>query len=136
MHLEHVQPPFVCQSWPAVAELLREGLSFSGGEYSLDQLQFMLVRGEHHLLALLSEDDRVVGVATVIFQNYPAVRVAYVSCLAGAFITTPPCFELLADFARSYGATRIAGGVRESVARLLKGSLGFEQQYIIMGRAL
>ncbi len=133
MNLQPVHPNFVCQVWPAVKDLLSEALAHSGQEYSVDQLQGMLVRGDQTLLVL--EDDGLHGAATIVFENFPNARVAFVTAMGGFQVITEEIYGLLADWCRANGCTRIQAATREATARLFS-RVGFKQRYIIVEQEL
>lgn len=135
MIIQQVHPNFICQVWPRIDSMLSRALAHAGGEYSLDQLQFMLVRGEQSLL-VVEDGDSIVGAAAVSFQSYPAARIAFITAIGGKLISTPELYEQLVEWCRSNGCTKIRGAARESIARLWKQKFGFEQRYIIVEQQL
>lgn len=134
--LHQIAPAYVCQMWPDARPLLAEALKYAGGEYNVDQLQFMLVRGEQILLVAADEERKVHGAATVQFIAYPAKRVAFVTAISGRMITTESLWQQLQAWCREHGATAVQGAARESIARLWKQKFGFEQRYIIVEHGL
>lgn len=135
MNIQQINPAFICQIWPRVSLMLTRGLEHSGGEYSIDQLQFMLVRGEQSLLVVESEGE-VVGAASVAFENYPAARIAFITAVGGKMISSMDVYGQLVEWCRANGCTKIRGAARESIARLWKQKFGFEQRYIIVEHAI
>lgn len=115
--------------------MLTRALEHSGGEYSIDQLQFMLVRGEQCLL-VVERDGAIVGAAAVTFENYPAARVAFITAVGGKMISNQEVYGQLVEWCQSNGCTKIRGAARESIARLWKQKFGFEQRYIIVEQSI
>ena len=135
MNIQQVHPTFVCQVWPRISSMLSRALEHAGGEYSLDQLQFMLVRGEQYLLVVEDGED-IVGAASVAFQNYPSARIAFITAVGGKLISNQEVYGQLVDWCKANGCTKIRGAARESIARLWKQKFGFEQRYIIVEQQL
>jgi hypothetical protein len=134
--LHQVAPAYVCQLWPKVKEMLANALEHSGGEYTVDQLQFMLVRGEQTLLVIVDENENVIGAISVAFQHHPAQRIAFVTAVGGRFITSPELWDQFEHWCRENGATHIRGAAYAEVARLWRQKFGVEQRYIIVEKAL
>lgn len=116
--------------------MLTLALEHSGGEYSAQQLQFMLVRGEQTLLIAESGDGKIIGAVAVAFENYPNARIAFITAIGGRMISTPDLYDQLTNWCRTNGCTKIRGAARESIARLWKQKFGFEQRYIIVEHSL
>lgn len=135
MKLEQVHPNFVCQVWPHIEAMLTAALEHSGGEYTIEQLQFMLVRGEQILLVAV-DDDGIKGAASVTFENYPAARVGFITAIGGRLISSRDMFGQLVEWMKDQGCTKIRGAARESIARLWRQKFGFEQRYIIVEQSL
>lgn len=135
MKIEQIRPQYVCQVWPAVHAMLEKALYYSGGEYSIDQLKFMLVRGEQVLL-VAATDEGVIGACSIAFNDYPNDRIAFITAIGGRLIACPELYGQLQDWCRINGATKIQGAARESVARLWKQKFCFEQRYIIVEQRL
>lgn len=135
MNIQQIPPTFVCQLWPRIKGMLERALEHSGGEFTIDQLQFALVRGEQSLLVAM-DGDAITGVATVAIDSFPAARIAFVTAVCGRMLANDECLSQLEDWSRANGCTKIRGACRESVARMWRQKLSFEPRYIIMEHAL
>lgn len=136
MNIEQIHPNYVCQVWPHIKDMLAKALVRATGEYTIDQLQFMLVRGENHLLVAYDEDLNIHGAASVAMVNYPAERVAFITAIAGRLITSEDLYGKLVAWCKSNGCTEIQGAAQETIARLWKQKFGFTQKYIIVGHKI
>lgn len=132
MNLHHIPPVSIQQTWPLVEKYLADGLKYSAGEYNVDQLKVMVVRGEHALFAFTDENGDISGAGTICFENYPNERVAFVSCVGGRALSTPKVFEQLKTWCVNHGATSIRGAGRDSIVRLWQMKFNFKKRYTIV----
>jgi hypothetical protein len=114
--------------------MLARALVHSGGEFTIDQLKFMLVRGEQTLLVASEEDGPIQGAAAVIFENFPNERIAFITAIGGRLIACQDLFEQLVEWGRINGATKIRGVAGLAVTRLWKQKFGFAHRYNIVER--
>jgi len=124
----------VQQVWDDVKGMLDSALKHSAGEYNLDQLKVMLVEGRQVLLVLVDEENKINTAFTVEWINYPNDRVAFLTAIGGK--TDLNAFNQFKYWVKASGGTKIQGAAFESVARLWKKKLGFENKYIIVEYAL
>jgi hypothetical protein len=124
----------VQQAWSDVEGMLDSALKHSAGEYNLDQLKVMLVEGRQVLLVLVDEENKIQTAFSVEWINYPNDRVAFLTAIGGK--TDLNAFNQFKDWVKASGGTKIQGAAFESVARLWKKKLGFENRYIIVEYAL
>lgn len=134
MKVELVPVAWVNRVWPTVAPYIAAALERAGGEYTVDHVQGLVTAG-HWLLVVATEENQIHGAATINMYNRPTDRVAFVTTIGGAGITSAPMFEQLKAVAASQGATVIEGAVQESIARLWR-KYGFEEKYRIVGARL
>lgn len=128
--LKIVPQTHVQQTWESVEGLLASAMVHSAGEYNLDQLKVMLVEGRQVLLVLVDENNQIQTAFTVEWINYPNHRVAFITGIGGK--TSVEAFNQLKDWVKANGGTKVQGAAFESVARLWKRKLGFENRYIIV----
>jgi hypothetical protein len=114
--------------------MLASAIVHSAGEYNLDQLKVMLVDGRQILLVLIDEENKIQTAFTVEWIDYPNDRVAFLTAIGGK--TDLNAFNQFKDWVKASGGTKIQGAAFESVARLWKRKLGFENKYIIVEYAL
>lgn len=131
LQVRHVAQQFIAQTWPLVEEYLAAAQAHCADEYTLDQIKVFLSSGQWLLVVAVDEKNSIHGAATVSFVNYPNDRVAFVTFIGGKLISSPDTFEQLKDILKRYGATKIQGAARESIARLWQ-RFGFEERYIIV----
>jgi hypothetical protein len=134
MNLVHIPPADINRVWHAVYGFLDDGLQYSAGEYDVIDLFRLLSDGSQQLLAIVN-GDRILGAASVLVEDYPKARVAYITTMGGRGILNETGFGLLADWAKQIGCTAVRGAVRPSVFRLAR-RVSFEPKYIIVERKL
>lgn len=132
--LQQIHPNFVCQLWPDIGPMLARALVHSGGEFTADQLKYMLVRGEQTLLVAADEEGPIQGAATVSFENFPNERIAFISAIGGRLIACQDLFQQLVEWCRLRGGTKIRGVAGVAVTRLWKQKFGFDHRYNIVER--
>jgi hypothetical protein len=131
LQVRHVAHQYVAQTWPLVEGYLAAAQEHCADEYTLEQIKVFLASGQWLLIVAVDEKNSIHGAATVSFINYPNDRVAFVTFIGGKLISSPDTFEQLKDILKRYGATKIQGAARESIARLWQ-RFGFEERYIIV----
>ena len=134
LNLRIVPTTHIQQTWGEVESMLASAIVHSAGEYNLDQLKVMLVEGRQVLLVLIDEKSMIQTAFTVEWINYPNDRVAFLTAIGGK--TDLNAFNQFKDWVKASGGTKIQGAAFESVARLWKRKLGFENRYIIVEYAL
>lgn len=131
MKIQHVDPAYVNQIWPKVADFIEAALEFQT-DYTLEHAQVYLSSGQWTLIVAVAEDNSIRGAAVVQFFNRPADRVAFVIAMGGKLISSQDTYLQFKDILRAFGATYIEGAARESIARLWS-RYGFEEKYRIVG---
>jgi hypothetical protein len=134
MILKRIYPSEVARKWEEVRPFIESALVFAGGDYTIDQVK-MAVFTEQWLLLGVFEGDFIKGALTVSFINMPNDRIGYVTTIGGKNIFNKDTYQQLVDILKHFGATKIQGGVRESVARLWR-TVGFKQRYILVENKL
>jgi len=135
MKIQSVPVDMVQQAWPAVAGYLEDANLFGGGDYTLDQIRMLVSNGSWLLLVAISDEEKLCGAATVSFNNMPNDRVAFITFIGGKLISNKDTFKQLSELLRAYGATKIQGAARESVARLWQ-RYGFEERHVIVEKRI
>jgi len=126
-----VTPAHVHQSWPVVEKFLAEAIKWGGEDYTLDQVKTYLARGDWMLVVAVDEENNVHGAAAVNFFNMPNDRIAFVVAIGGKLISNQDTYQQFSTLLKSYGATKIQGAARESIARLWT-RYGFTERYRIV----
>ena len=130
LNLRIVPASHIQQTWEAVSPMLASAMVHSSGEYNLDQLKVMLVEGRQTLLVLVDDDNKVQTAFTIEWINHPNHRIAFMTAIGGK--TDVNAFNQFKDWVKANGGTKVQGAAFESVAKLWKRKLGFENRYIIV----
>lgn len=80
---------------------------------------------------IAEEKNKITGVATVIFQQYPNDIVAYITAVSGRLVGDKATSDKLFDLLRARGAARVQGAARPSIVRLWR-RIGLEEKYAIV----
>jgi hypothetical protein len=130
MIIKHIQTEYCAQAWPLVENYIAEAFKQSGGDdYTLDQAKVFVCMGQWLLLVAIDEQEVIHGAATINFINYPNDRVAFITSIGGKLISNSNTFDQMVYILKQFGATKIQGAARESVARLWR-RFGFKERYI------
>jgi len=131
LKIEKVPVEWVNRVWEQVAPHIESALDWCDGEYTVDHARVLVTSGQWVLLVAL-EDDRIVGAATLTLFNRPTDRVAFITAIGGAGVSSQETFAQLRAIAAAHGATCLEGAAREAVARLWR-RYEFEEKYRIVG---
>ena len=136
MMVQHVPIQYVNQTWPSVFEFIKAAIEQQTGDkdYTLEQVQAYVMGGQWVLL-VATEDEKVIGAATVNLFNRPNHRVAFITYIGGRLIVSKESFKQMCQVLQSFGATSIEGAVNDAVARLWQ-RFGFVEKYKIVEVAL
>lgn len=129
MQLTHIPPNFVAQTWDKVAPFIANALEYAEDDYNIDQVKVYLSTGQWILIAVTNEREEVKGALTASFINLPNDRIAFITTIGGKLISSQDTYNQLKNILKRFGATKVQGAARESVARLWK-RLGFKERYI------
>lgn len=124
--LQHVH-----QTWPLVEGYLAEALKWGEDDYTAEQAKTYLARGDWLLVVAVDEEKAIKGAAAVNFFNMPNDRVAFVIAIGGKLISNQDTYKQFSELLKSYGATKIQGAARETIARLWT-RYGFKERYRIV----
>ena len=136
MMVQHVPIQYVNQTWPSVVDFIKAAIEQQTGDkdYTLEQVQVYVSSGQWMLL-VATEDDKIIGAATVNLFNRPNNRVAFITYIGGRLIVSKESFKQMCQVLKGFGATSIEGAVNEAVARLWQ-RFGFIEKYKIVEVAL
>lgn len=135
MNLRPVDPRYIAQLWPQIGPMLDKALQTGAGEYNADQLKVMLVNGQQVLL-VVEHEDKVRGAFSIVFENYPNDRIAFVTAVGGRAMCDQQAWGQLEHWARLQGCTKVRGAAYESVARLWRQKFGVQSRYLIVEKSL
>jgi len=130
MKILRIPPEQISQRWGQISPFLADVLECATDDFTLDQIKVYLTNGQWLTLGVFDEAD-LRGVITVSFTNMPNDRIAFITAIGGKNITNSDTFNQFQTILRAHGATKIQGGVRESVARLWR-RLNFKQRQILV----
>lgn len=131
-----VAPNNVYNVWADVDSYLNASINISGGDFTLDQLKFLLVRGEQTLLVSVNENGKINGAMTVEFINYPNARTMFITALGGNGIVNKETFDQVETWARMQGATKASAWAHEAQARLYKLKADFNTARMVVEKDL
>ena len=131
MNIQLVPLSVIHQTWPLVENYLKEALKWGEDDYTIEQAKVFITKGEWMLLVAVDEQNVVHGAAAINIYNMPNHRIAFVIAIGGKLISSPETYKQLCNLLKEFGATKIRGVARDSVARLWK-RYGFEERYILV----
>ena len=136
MKIQHVPIQYINQTWPAVSGFLQAAIEQQTGDkdYTLEQVQ-VYVSGGQWVLLVATEDEKIIGAATVNLFNRPNHRVAFITYIGGKLIVSKESFKQMGQVLQGFGATSIEGAVNDAIARLWQ-RFGFVEKYKIVEVAL
>ena len=121
----------VHQVWPVVEKFIADALQWGEDDYTIEQAKVFITKGDWMLLVAVDENKVVHGAAAVNIYNMPNDRVAFVVAIGGKLISSDETYAQLCVLLKDFGATKIRGVARESIARLWK-RYGFKERYILV----
>ena len=127
----HVAYQHVHQTWPLVEQYIAEAQKFGGDDYTLDQIKVHVAQGSWILVVAVDEENKIHGAATVNFVNMPNDRIAFITFIGGKLVSSKDVVRQLKNVLKGFGATKIQGAARESIARLWR-RFGFYERYTIV----
>ena len=127
-----VAPNNVYHVWEDIKEYLNASINVSGGDFTLDQLKLLLVRGEQSLLVSVDEKGALNGAMTVEFINNANARTMFITALGGNGIVNDETFSQVETWAKMQGATKASAWAQETQARLYKIKANFNTiRYVV-----
>ena len=127
-----VAPNNVYNVWEDIKEYLNASINVSGGDFTLDQLKLLLVRGEQTLLVSVNESNKINGAMTVEFINNANARTMFITALGGNGIVNDETFSQVETWAKMQGATKASAWAQEAQARLYKLKANFNTiRYVV-----
>ena len=129
MIVTHVEPNYCAQTWPKIEAYLAEACKFDD-EYTLEQIKSFICTGQWMLL-IATDSGKIHGAATVNFLNMPNGRVAFITAIGGRLISSQNTYGQMIEIFKHFGATKVQGAARESIARLWS-RYGFKERYRIV----
>jgi len=131
-----VAPNNVYNVWEDIKEYLNASINVSGGDFTLDQLKLLLVRGEQSLLVSVNESNKINGAMTVEFINNANARTMFITALGGNGIVNDETFSQVELWAKMQGATKASAWAQEAQARLYKLKANFNTVRMVVEKDL
>ena len=119
------------QTWPLVEKFLSDALKWGEDDYTVEQARALLADGRWLLLVAVDEENKIHGAAAVNFFNMPNDRVAFIIAIGGHLVTNKDTYSQMCTILKSFGATKLQGAARESIARLWS-RFGLKERYRIV----
>ena len=130
--VQTVTPNNIYNVWEDVKEYLNASINVSGGDFTLDQLKLLLVRGEQSLLISVNKNNKINGAMTVEFINNAYARTMFITALGGSGIVNDETFSQVETWAKMQGATKASAWAQETQARLYKIKANFNTiRYVV-----
>lgn len=131
-----VAPNNIYNVWADVESYLNASINVSGGDFTLDQLKLLLIRGEQTLLVSVNENSKINGAMTVEFINSPNARTMFITALGGYGIVNEETFSQVETWAKIQGATKASAWAQETQARLYKIKANFNTVRMVVEKDL
>ena len=135
MLVRRYSPKQIQSEWAVIKGYIADALSMSEcDEYDVDDVKSSLINEHLHLFVGV-EQDKIQGVIVISFVQYPKQKVAFICAYGGKFVTNKEAYKQLCLLFKAFGATKVQGYVRNSVARLTT-RLGFVEKQILVEHKL
>ena len=131
-----VAPNNIYNVWTDVESYLNASINVSGGDFTLEQLKLLLVRGEQTLLVSVNDNKKINGAMTVEFINNPNARTMFITALGGHGIVNEETFSQVETWAKMQGATKASAWAQETQARLYKIKANFNTVRMVVEKDL
>ena len=131
-----VAPNNIYNVWADVESYLNASINVSGGDFTLDQLKLLLVRGEQTLLVSVNKENKINGAMTVEFINNANARTMFITALGGSGIVNDETFSQVEVWAKMQGATKASAWAQETQARLYKIKANFNTVRMVVEKDL
>ncbi len=135
MLVRRYSPKQIQSEWAVIEGYIADALTKSEcDEYDVEDIKSSLINEHLHLFVGV-EQDKIQGVIVISFVQYPKQKVAFICAYGGKFVTNKEAYKQLCLLFKAFGATKVQGYVRNSVARLTK-RLGFVEKQILVEHKL
>jgi hypothetical protein len=131
MIVRHIPVDYCAQVWPNVTKYIADAQQYAGDDYTVDQVKGLICSGQWMLLVAVDEQGAIHGAAAVNFINMPNDRIAFITFIGGKLVSSKDTYAQMVQIFKQFGATKIQGAVRESMA-IFSHRYGFEERYRIV----
>jgi hypothetical protein len=135
MKVQHLDAAYLHLHWDVIEGYVEDAIKQSGcDEYDSQDIKKSLESGSLDLFVGV-EQDKIQGVIVISFVQYPKQKVAFICAYGGKFVTNKEAYKQLCLLFKAFGATKVQGYVRKSLARLTH-RLGFVDKQILIEHKL
>ncbi len=135
MLVRRYSPKQIQSEWAVIEGYIADALIKSEcDEYDVEDVKSSLINEHLHLFVGV-EQDKIQGVIVISFVQYPKQKVAFICAFGGNLVTNKEAYKQLCLLFKEFGATKVQGYVRNSVARLSK-RFGFVEKQILVEHKL
>lgn len=135
MLVRRYSPQQIQAEWSVIEGYIDQAIEQSGcDEYDSADLKKSLESGLLDLFVGIDK-DKIQGVIVISFVQYPKQKVAFICAYGGKFVTNEEAYKQLCLLFKAFGATKVQGYVRQSLARLTH-RLGFVDKQILIEHKL
>lgn len=131
MNVQLVPLSRIHEVWPLVQGFLEDALKWGQDDYTVDQVKVFITKGDWMLVVAADDQNMIHGACAINIFNMPNDRVAFVVAIGGKLISSKETYAQLCALLKNFGATKIQGVARESIARLWS-RYGFKERYILV----
>lgn len=131
LNVQLVPLSLIHETWPLVDGYVEDALQWGEDDYTIEQVRQNVADGKWMLVVAVDKNQRIHGAAVINIYNMPNFRVAFVVAIGGRLISNQETYAQLCALLKSFGANRIRGVARESIARLWK-RYNFRERYILV----
>jgi hypothetical protein len=124
--------PELTALWPKVEEYIGRAQPWGYGDHTIEQIKLELIVTDRWILLIAEDENKEIhGAATFTFIEYPNDKVAFMTYIGGHLVSNPATNAQLERILKSYGATKIQGFVRKSMARYAR-MFGYRERGIVV----
>lgn len=135
MLVRRYSPKQIQSEWSVIEGYITKAIVESGcDEYDAADLKKSLESGQLDLFVGV-EKDKIQGVIVISFVQYPKQKVAFICAYGGRLVTNKEAYKQLCLLFKAFGATKVQGYVRKSLARLTH-RLGFVDKQTLIEHKL
>ena len=133
MTIQIVPIDYLHNAWEHCEKFILKAVKHSNGDTNIEHIKVFLAQGTYKLMVFL-EEDKVVAAVVFYYITLPSHRIFFIQALGGK--TTKEHFDMMYDYAKANGASRVRYACRDSVARLSAIKHGFTKIYNTVERIL
>lgn len=133
--LQIVAPHMVHQVWEVIGPFFEASVNGSVDDCTAEQFKALLANGDQTLFAVI-EDEKIIGVFSVIMINEPNHRVAHTTAMGGRGMFSADSIAQYEVWAKAQGATKIRAWAKEPQARLYRQKMGLNTTMLVVEKTI